>query len=400
MAESSSKQKKLDENTSIMNIDRISSLPDSVLCHILSFLTAKTCVATSLLSRRWRHVWENIQVLEFREDFHDCYEDDDDFEQFKQFSVLVNGVLTLRRSRDIRKFVLSCRHTHEDMFYANSVATWVRVAIGPRLEELELSLFSSDGEAFVMPYNLFTCTNLVSLSLCGGIHVKLHSSTKINLPSLKILQLDIDSVDCIDTLLSGCSTLESLDICFAPKCLSTIRMPHSLKSLKIGVENNDIGTHFEIVSPGLEYLSINQITAFGPITVCNFPEVTQVFLDVFSLEESVNALLNLLLAISATNTLELRRSTTKEPSPLQIWVEPTSAPQCIVSVLDVFYIRGFQGYGDEVEFVAYLLRKGLVLTRIHVICSDVFTDERTKYRILKRLSFVPRASTKCKLIFE
>nr|XP_027190296.1 uncharacterized protein LOC101502800 isoform X2 [Cicer arietinum] len=147
--------------------------------------------------------------------------------------------------------------------------------------------------------------------LCGGIHVKLHSSTKINLPSLKILQLDIDSVDCIDTLLSGCSTLESLDICFAPKCLSTIRMPHSLKSLKIGVENNDIGTHFEIVSPGLEYLSINQITAFGPITVCNFPEVTQVFLDVFSLEESVNALLNLLLAISATNTLELRRSTTK-----------------------------------------------------------------------------------------
>lgn len=336
------------------------------------------------------------------------------------------------------------------MFYANSVATWVRVAIGPRLEELELSLFSSDGEAFVMPYNLFTCTNLVSLSLCGGIHVKLHSSTKINLPSLKILQLDIDSVDCIDTLLSGCSTLESLDICFAPKCLSTIRMPHSLKSLKIGVENNDIGTHFEIVSPGLEYLSINQITAFGPITVCNFPEVTQVFLDVFSLEESVNALLNLLLAISATNTLELRRSTTKwllhspvlnfpefdnlyslklilpffnsgfllnllwncpvvqlldididyEPSPLQIWVEPTSAPQCIVSVLDVFYIRGFQGYGDEVEFVAYLLRKGLVLTRIHVICSDVFTDERTKYRILKRLSFVPRASTKCKLIFE
>lgn len=148
----------MEENTGGANhTDRISGLPDSILCQILSFLPTKICVQMSLLSRRWRHVWENIQVLDFHDDVYN------EFESFKRFSIFVNGVLARRRSRDIQKMDLSCGYSHEDMFYVNSVTTWVCAAIGPKLEEFCLNLNSGDGQSFVMPSTLFNCTNLHSI---------------------------------------------------------------------------------------------------------------------------------------------------------------------------------------------------------------------------------------------
>ena len=47
------------------NMDKISKLPDFLLQQVLSFLTIKQVVQSSLLSKRWRHVWFTIPVLEF-----------------------------------------------------------------------------------------------------------------------------------------------------------------------------------------------------------------------------------------------------------------------------------------------------------------------------------------------
>ncbi|CAN0878542.1 F-box/LRR-repeat protein 25 [Linum grandiflorum] len=51
--------------------DRLSSLPDSILHHILSFLDIKCVVQTSVLSRMWRCVWKHTPVLYFHRD-SDC----------------------------------------------------------------------------------------------------------------------------------------------------------------------------------------------------------------------------------------------------------------------------------------------------------------------------------------
>ena len=45
--------------------DRISGLPDYVLCHMLSFLPTKYVVATSILSRKQKHVWRGIYIICF-----------------------------------------------------------------------------------------------------------------------------------------------------------------------------------------------------------------------------------------------------------------------------------------------------------------------------------------------
>ncbi|KAL5547381.1 hypothetical protein UlMin_007068 [Ulmus minor] len=46
-------------------IDRISKLPDSVLIHILALLPTVEVIRTSLISKRWRQLWNSVPALEF-----------------------------------------------------------------------------------------------------------------------------------------------------------------------------------------------------------------------------------------------------------------------------------------------------------------------------------------------
>jgi hypothetical protein len=139
--------------------DMMSSLPDSVLCHILSFLPTRTSVATmTLVSRRYLHLWENLQVFNFNGVF-------ENLQTFKKFEFFVNSVLTLRKSRDIRKLDIDCDFMSSDRFETDCVQLWIRAATGPHLQELSLSIEYAFGVKIVnLPGCFLTnCTNLVCL---------------------------------------------------------------------------------------------------------------------------------------------------------------------------------------------------------------------------------------------
>ena len=148
-----------EEPKAVEQEDRISDLSDGVLNHILSRLPTKSAVATGRLSRRWRHLWKHLSVLDISENYGS---------PFKSLALLVNGVFALLHNpRAIRKFHLYCRYSVcKDEFRNCSVDIWVRSIIGPHLQELNLDLFYIDdvgGPEFKLPLSLFTSTSLVSL---------------------------------------------------------------------------------------------------------------------------------------------------------------------------------------------------------------------------------------------
>lgn len=115
----------------------------------------------------------------------------------------------------------------------------------------------------------------------------------------------------MNALLSGFPILETLNLYFNAEEYDIIRVPSTLKWLKIVLGNGDIGASLEMNAPGLEYLNISEITFSN---VGSLENVVEASLDVFpSPGDSAYAftLLKLLETLSGVKHLVLSRSTTK-----------------------------------------------------------------------------------------
>jgi len=164
--------------------DIISTLPDAILCHILSFLETKHAVATSILSKRWKHLWHFVPTLCFNTQVTD-QKSNYDFNDFV-YSVLV--------SRDA---TLPIKSSHLDVTYdkfldeyfhhpVNGITKWVNFMVQCRVEYLNLHVDSVGIPK--LPATILTCTTLVVLKLfCFDTE---EGSSSV-LPSLKTLHLEI-----------------------------------------------------------------------------------------------------------------------------------------------------------------------------------------------------------------
>ncbi|XP_058220007.1 putative F-box/LRR-repeat protein At3g44080 [Rhododendron vialii] len=137
-----------------MDSDRISNVPDSLLCHILSLLPTNNAVGTSILSTRWRYLWTGATNLDIDDSmlFHDRDKFEGRYEMVNlSFMNFVNRVLL--EVACLEKFRL-------------------------RVEECC---------SFEFPHVFFTIKMLVNLTLQGCFLLRI--PTSVCLPSLKILNL-------------------------------------------------------------------------------------------------------------------------------------------------------------------------------------------------------------------
>ena len=185
--------------------DVISSFPDEVICHILSFLPTKHAVATSVLSKRWTDLWHSVPVLNFSDvelnDQEACF----------RFNKFVNSVLLWLNPTKFKSCIIYilCDDDLSHHVYPNIIKL-VNHVVQRGVEHLDICTSMLNDDPFIFPINILSCMTLVRLDFYKFI-VKDFST--ITLPSLKILhfeETDFWNYQDLILLLAGCPNLENL----------------------------------------------------------------------------------------------------------------------------------------------------------------------------------------------
>ncbi|KAL2493466.1 F-box/LRR-repeat protein [Abeliophyllum distichum] len=200
----------LDDNDKggCVNTDRISNLPDSILCHILSFLPTKYAVATSILSSKWKNLFPSIPNLRLRlddslflrpESVSDTY-----LIRFMNFVDRLFNI-TLRDVPCIHAFHLSCERYDDGRHISN----WVRAALHLNVKKVHLQIHSSRNSNLLVD-SLFGCKiECLNLTFDFIQHVP---ECRFSLPNLKMLVVQGMKFNSVNKIYAGCPLLECLVI--------------------------------------------------------------------------------------------------------------------------------------------------------------------------------------------
>lgn len=230
-------------------MDRISFLPDDFLLHILSLLTTKDVLKTSLLSKRWRSLWKLVPKLEYI-DFDKNDADSGRFLLFVDRSLQLNTAPVLE-SLSFKFHWRQCSDV--------DIGFWVRIAAKRGLRHFDYCPCTLH-EPSRLPQSLFTCGTLVVLKLTNVSLADVNFPVRF--PLLKVLHLRwliyLDD-ETPQKLLSSCKILEELVVERNSNDNVTtmpINVP-SLQKLVYNGESNEVV--FELNAPSLKCLEINDL---------------------------------------------------------------------------------------------------------------------------------------------
>ncbi|CDP13104.1 unnamed protein product [Coffea canephora] len=286
------------EETTAEAQDRISQLPDAILCHMLSLLPTKLAAQTGILSKRWRDVWLSIPALEFQMHLRANYEGDmtafDSFAKPKieSFTNFLDRLFAIRDTSSIKKFRLVFDHPVDSRCLNN----WLSAL--HKIQELDLELLVQRE----FPWSPLADKLLEILKLSCISLPNIPSS--VSFPRLKVLHLHsatyVDDAS-VEKLLSSCPVLEDLQISrweWDNVRNFVITVP-SLKRLTLDFTTHETNLydddHYEdgveykliITAPNLEYLSLIDYMS-DSIQVNSMARVTESHLSVCKILECDN----------------------------------------------------------------------------------------------------------------
>nr|VDC79017.1 unnamed protein product [Brassica rapa] len=246
--------------------DRISILPEPLLCHILTFLTTKESVRTSVLSSRWRDIWLWVPRLDL---------DQSDFSEENTCVSFIDKFLNFRGESYLRGFKLNTDHNDDDEGPSVEEACLMRVVNKCKIQHFEIKNYF--GFCYLEMSLVFSmCDTLVSLKLSFVMMSDYDQSC--SLPCLKTLHLEkvvFQSDEVAEALISSSPVLKDLKMSQSEyDSVQVLRVrSKSLKSFTLERADPDrVENSLETVvmdTPSLEYLNLinYQYTSFQIVSM-------------------------------------------------------------------------------------------------------------------------------------
>lgn len=238
-------------------LDRISTLPDHVLTHMLSFLPIKDAVRTSVLSPRWRYLFTFMSTLDLYDYLHFRGFSSRDFNDF--FNFVDRLLIVPKQQVRLECFRVTDTASDDDCI---RLYGWICAVLSRGIKELVVS----SGQNFRLPILLFTCQSLVTLEL--DIPGDMKIPPDVSLPNLKSLHLTnfLLSDGLIFKLVSSCHVLEELYLEFVKLGRNVTEVNihnHSLKRMILDFVLVNREEHYEMVinAPNLEYFKFYDMLA-------------------------------------------------------------------------------------------------------------------------------------------
>ncbi|XP_018474176.2 putative FBD-associated F-box protein At5g53635 [Raphanus sativus] len=423
-------------------LDRISELPDPLICQILYHLSTRAAVRTSVLSTRWRTLWLWVPSLDliYRDDLDALVNFGDRFFHSHRVSCI-----------DKVELLVPSYKKHEGGDDPSYVTPWIDAAVKRKIQHLAVVNFpagscSSNHDGWVkcylhqMPLSLYICETLVSLRL---LEVQLPDSEFISLPCLKILHLSIlwnPSEATFERLVSSSPVLEELNVCgFWNENVQVFRViSKSLKDLTIATLFT--GSKVVIDAPRLGFLSID--SSLSECYVITNMDSTNVELvihlgnnfedyDEASLLPNSDRFSSFLSGISKVRDITILGNSFKGYSWCK-WLPPilescpnlkslsleccyaehpeavlpledvdeikfSHVPQCLLSSLefvDLHHVPLSRVVGEML--VRYIIDNSAILKKLTL---HLHKDCSTEDELVKKLLKIPRGSAKCEVVF-
>ncbi|XP_021841302.2 F-box/LRR-repeat protein 13-like [Spinacia oleracea] len=383
--------------------DRLTSLPDTLLVEILSLLPFKSAAATSVLSRRWCHLWTQLPHL-FLDGPWPRSTNSDYFLEFHQFITTVDHILHQITSHHIQTFHLhipfppTLEKDEFDVFSAY-FESWIRLICVRNVVKIKVSC---DFPVFISPHVplpsfIFETESLVELELGGNLRCKLPETGIVNLPNLKkvvLIDLPINR-SVFKTLFTSSPLLETLSLELDSDSANFELLNISSQNLKsLIIRGKSRHFMFMIDAPTLEHIEIRGFLGIykfvklparllsADLDISNFsysrtdylthiPELVQGISSV----ESLN-LLNGLAVFNALNTSDLIDLGSVFRNLVHLRLDMTTneadlgdrnpIPVCLLSKLKKIMLLNIKGNTNDVKLLVYILSKAINLDRLYV----------------------------------
>ncbi|PWA87081.1 F-box domain, Leucine-rich repeat domain, L domain-like protein [Artemisia annua] len=263
-----------------VGVDRLSSLPDDLICKILSSFSIRFVIQASVLSSRWRYIWTSMLNLSFSsQEFSRLL----DFEKFL-VHVLSSCNNQVQVSLNLRGSV-----------HMPTVIRILKLAFSHNVQQLTYKLLPDKKHLIHdLPLSCFVSQSLKHLTLIGYTKAGsfLMPTSTWELPALTTLHLnevklyDDNIAKCV-SFISKCTNLKSLTLnnCYRGQNGLTISHPQlsNLTLEKLNTERNPLNV-VNVVAPQLQNLSIINC---GGEHIVSAPELTSLIYKNHALKLSV-----------------------------------------------------------------------------------------------------------------